>query len=74
MKARTVGVVVMGRLKILIWNGDGGIWEPRCLTDEVDHIHFESIDALIQPESRHVVNLLGHYRVLPIEIRLLLAE
>ena len=36
-----------------------------------DRIHPESIHALIKPKSNHVIDLLSHLCIFPIEIRLL---
>jgi hypothetical protein len=44
--------------------------ETLVFTDEVDHIHSETITALVQPESHNVVHSIADGWVLPVQIGL----
>ena len=42
----------------------------RFLRDQADHVHTESVHALIQPPIHHVKYLIPYFRVVPVQIRL----
>ena len=49
----------------------GIIGVGRVFGDQVDDVHAEPVDALIEPEAHEVVDLVAHDRVFPVEIGLL---
>lgn len=48
-----------------------GVWKAGDLGDQVDNVHSESIDTLVEPELHQVVDRVSDFWVLPVEIRLL---
>jgi hypothetical protein len=61
-------------LELLAWQRQGRIRQTRRLADEIDDIHPEPIDALVQPENHDVVDSSHDVWVFPVEIRLFFAE
>jgi hypothetical protein len=71
VQARPVGVVSVSPLP---WGSrilHRYIREALIFTDEVDHVHPESITALVEPKADDIVDCLADWRVLPVKIGLL---
>ena len=61
-------------LVLLVGSRDLGIWQCWIFADEVDDVHSEAVDALLQPIPHGVVDCFAHCVALPIEVRLLTGE
>jgi hypothetical protein len=48
-----------------------GVRKARDFGDQVDDVHSESIDALVEPELHQVVDGVSDFWVLPVEVGLL---
>ncbi|MNZ83091.1 hypothetical protein D3C78_1018110 [compost metagenome] len=46
----------------------------RYFSDQINHVHTESANALFQPEIHQVPYLFPHFTVLPVQVRLSAAE
>ncbi len=46
--------------------------QARLLGNQADHIHAETIYPLLAPPGHHGKDFLAHFRIVPVEVRLLL--